>query len=421
MESPEAVPTGKSCNQYSRELLVCQTTEEFKTWKLNERQQQLVDSSGLGNLVHMADLIIDRTVLRVFCELWSKETNTARFHDFEMAPSLKDTAYILGIPVIGCVVTTGAVLNMSSEQLFFQYLGQVPGCGHCRGSRVKLSWLHFKFSQLSEHPTDEEIVYSTRAYLLEYLIGATLFPEKERGYVSPKYLPLLSDFEEVREYAWGTAALAHLYRALSTAMSSSRKKLFGSTTLLMGWIYEYIPAMRPVTDDAPAHVFPRVCRWTRHTVAQPAMEVSDIRKAFSRLRGSDVNWEPYKDMDPAFIPNACAAPDNVCCSRTWLISFNVREVYVPDRFARQFGQEQHRLNDVCGLQQHQWNASVDWSLEYASEIKHFEQLISATRHDHTTVPTTCTNTEGVFTTASMSREFHDLNLRAMVENIKEEF
>ncbi|XP_051215721.1 uncharacterized protein [Lolium perenne] len=423
MESREAVPKGKSCNQHSRELLVCQTTEELKTWKLNEQQQQIVDASGLGNLIHTADLIIDcavQPVLRAFCELWSKETNTARFYDFEMAPSLRDTAYILGIPVVGHAVTTGAVLNMSSEQLFLQYLGQAPDCSHYKGSRVKLSWLHSKFSQLSEHPTDEEIVYGTRAYLL-YLIGATLFPEKERGYVSPKYLPLLSDFDKVREYAWGAAALAHLYRALSTVMSTAIKRLTGSAALLMGWIYEYIPEMRPDTDDAPAHVFPRVCRWRKRAISQPANEVLDIRKAFSHLRVSDVNWEPYKHMDPASIPNICVAPDIVCCSRTWLISFNVREVHVPDRFARQFGQEQHQLNDVLGHQRRQWKASVDWSLEYASEIKLFEQLVSATRHDHTTVPATCNTTKRVFTSANTAQEFHDLNLRTVVESIKEEF
>ncbi|CAM0906014.1 unnamed protein product [Alopecurus aequalis] len=394
-------------------------TEELKAWKLNERQQHFVNVSGLGNLIHTADLVVNRTVLWAFCELWSKETNTARFHDFEMAPSLRDTAYILGIPVIGRALITGAVLNMSSEQLLLQYLGQIPGSMHCRGSRVKLSWLHSKFSQLTEHPTDEEIVYSTRAYLL-YLIGATMFSDKERGYVSPKYLPLLSNFEEVREYAWGAAALAHLYRDLSTTMSSSRKRLFGSAPLLMGWIYEYIPAMRPDTDDAPAHVFPRVCRWTQCTTSQPANEVSDIRKAFSHLRVSDVTWEPYKDMDPAFIPNMCVAPDNVCSSRTWLISFNVREVYVPDRFARQFGQEQHQLNDAGGLQRHHWNSSVDWTLEYASEIKHFEQLTSAARQDHTTVPATSNTAEAVLTAASTAQEFHDLNLPTVVENIKEE-
>ena len=89
-------------------------------------------------------------------------------------------------------------------------------------------------------------------------------------------------------------------------------------------------------------------------------------------------------MDPASIPSICVVPNHVCCSRTWLINFNVREVYVPDRFARQFGREQHQFNDVHGLQRHQWNASVDWSLEYASQIKHFEQLTNAARRDDTT-------------------------------------
>jgi hypothetical protein len=47
--------------------------------------------------------------------------------------------------------------------------------------------------------------------------------------------------------------------------------------------------MRPDTDDAPAHVFPRVCRWRKRAISQPANEVLDIRKAFSHLRVSDVS------------------------------------------------------------------------------------------------------------------------------------
>lgn len=419
MESSEGVPTDKNCNQETRLLSVCQTTEELKIWKLNEQQQKIVDASGLGNLIHTAGLSINRSVLMAFCELWSKETNTARFHDFEMAPSLRDTAYILGVPVIGRVVTTGTVLDRSVGELCSQYLGRIPGCRDCRGSHVKLSWLHSKFSQLSEHPTDDEITYSTRAYLL-CLIGSTLFSERDRGYVSPRYLPLLSDFEKVREYAWGAAALAHLHKALSLAvMPSDRKRLFGTATLLMGWIYEYIPAMRPDMKDAPALVFPRVCRWMGSTTSQPTKEVSDIKKAFSLLRVSDVNWEPYKDMDPASIPNNCAAPDNVCFSRTWLISFNLREIYAPDRYARQFGREQHPLSDVPGFQRHQWSPSVDWSLEYASEIKQFQQLINATHHDHATVPAACSTTE-ILAPATMAQASLGLNLMTTVENIKKE-
>ncbi|KAL6840648.1 hypothetical protein ACP4OV_029512 [Aristida adscensionis] len=125
-------------------------------------------------------------------------------------------------------------------------------------------------------------------------------------------------------------------------------------------------------------------------------------------------------MDPASIPMNCIAPDNVCFSRTWLISFRIREIYVPDRCAHQFGQEQHPLNIVPVFQRHQWSASVDWSLEYASEIKHFEQVISAAHRDHTTVNATCSPAEA-FTPAATTCASLDLSLLTVVKDIKKEF
>ncbi|XP_040381704.1 LOW QUALITY PROTEIN: protein MAIN-LIKE 1-like [Oryza brachyantha] len=421
MEYAEAEPTDKDCIKGTRELTICQTTEKLDTWKLNEQQQQLVVASGLGNLVHTVGLVVDRAVLTAFFELWSKETNTAQFYGFEMAPSLRDTAYILGVPVTGRVVTTGAVLNKSVEELCFQYLGQVPDCRDCRGSHVKLSWLQSRFSRLSKRPSDDEIMYSARAYLM-FLIGSALFPERDRGYVSPKYLPLLSNFEKVHEYAWGAAALAHLYKALSLAVVNNeehRIRLFGSTALLMAWTYEYIPAMRPDMDDAPAHIFPRVRRWTGSKISQPTREASDITKAFGLLRVSDVDWEPYKGVDPASIPKHCVAPDQICFSRTWLISFNLKEIYVPDRYARQFGQEQHHpLNDVPAFQRHQWTPSVDWSLMYASEIERFQQLINDADGDpiHTAMPAAAA--DDVFTPATIARASLGLSLITVVEGVR---
>ncbi|KAL6840652.1 hypothetical protein ACP4OV_029516 [Aristida adscensionis] len=359
-------------------------------WKLNERQQLLVDASGLGSLMHAAGVAIDQSLLRAFCKLWSKETNTAHFHDFEMAPSLRDSAYILGVPVTGRVVTTGAV-KKSTNGLCLEYLGRFPSPDDTRGSFVKLSWLYSKFSQLSNHPTDEEIMYSTRAYLL-CLIGSNLLPGRHKGSVSPKYLPLLSDFEKIRDYAWGMAALAQLYKSLSLVVTySSITRLSGSATLLMAWIYEYIPSMCPDMEDDAALIFPRVRRWMGSTIPKRNKGDSVLQKALSLLRVSDINWEPYKNMDPASIPKTCMAPDNVCFSRTWLISFNLREIYVPDRYARQFGKEQHSLSDnyVPAFQRQGGSRYKDWSLKYASEIKHFEQLVNSTHCDHTTIPATC--------------------------------
>ena len=88
-----------------------------------------------------------------------------------------------------------------------------------------------------------------------------------------------------------------------------------------------------------------------------------------------VNWNPYKDMNPAIVPEYCIAADNICYSRTWLISFNIKEVYVPDRFARQFGRDQVRLHGVPMWARRTWSKWKDWRVEYAREIEEFHQLV----------------------------------------------
>lgn len=80
-------------------------------------------------------------------------------------------------------------------------------------------------------------------------------------------------------------------------------------------------------------------------------------------------------MNPAIIPEYCIAADNICYSRTWLISFNIKEVYVPDRFARQFGREQGRLHGVPMWARRTWSKWKDWRVEYAREIEEFHQLV----------------------------------------------
>ncbi|GJN32398.1 hypothetical protein PR202_gb20906 [Eleusine coracana subsp. coracana] len=285
-------------------LLPSQQTRKLKEWVLTDQQQKLVNASGLGHLALTAGFTIDRSLLTAFCERWNNETNTAHFMGFEMAPSLRDVSYILGIPVTGHVVATEPVGDEAVKRMCLHYLGESPGHGEQLCGLIRLTWLYRKFHQLPENPSINEIAYSTRAYLL-YLVGSTLFPDTMRGFVSPRYLPLLADFRKICEYAWGTAALAHLYRGLSVAVTPNATTQFlGSATLLM------------------------------------------------------VNWNPYRDINPAIVPEYCIAADNICYSRTWLISFNIKEVYVPDRFARQFGREQGRLHGVPMWARRTWKTNI---------------------------------------------------------------
>ncbi|KAL5198058.1 hypothetical protein ABZP36_001570 [Zizania latifolia] len=356
-------------------LLPSQQTRKLKEWVLIDEQQHLVNSSGLGHLALTTGFTIDRSLLTAFCERWNNETNTAHFMGFEMAPSLRDVSYILGIPVTGHVVTAEPIGDEAVKRMCFHYLGESPGNGEQLCGLIRLTWLYRKFHQLPENPTINEIAYSTRAYLL-YLVGSTLFPDTMRGFVSPRYLPLLADFRKIREYAWGAAALAHLYRGLSVAVTPNATTQFlGSATLLMAWIYEYLPLTQPQQKNQNTFL-PRACRWNFGGATRgQRKKVMEWRKVFEQLQFSDVNWNPYKDMNPAIIPEYCIAADNICYSRTWLISFNIKEVYVPDRFARQFGREQGRLHGVPMWARRTWSKWKDWRVEYAHEIKEFHQLV----------------------------------------------
>nr|CAD1827958.1 unnamed protein product [Ananas comosus var. bracteatus] len=232
-------------------------------------RKQLVSITGLGNLMHCTGFIVDRFLLAAFCEWWNSKTNTAHFHGFEMAPSLRDVSYILGIPVTGQAD---------------------PGVWNGKYGLIRLTWLFNEFHELPENPTIDEIEYSTRAYLL-YLIGSTLFTSLTNGFVSP-------------------------------VNPDATKFLSGSATLLM------------------------------------------------------VNWTPYEDMDRSIIPEYCHASDNICQTRTWLFNFNIKEIYVPERFARQFGHEQQELDDVPHWQRRTTNSWMDWRVEYAQEIEEFNRLFN---------------------------------------------
>ncbi|XP_020085721.1 protein MAIN-LIKE 2-like isoform X3 [Ananas comosus] len=192
------------------------------------------------------------------------------------------------------------------------------------------------------------------------------------------YLPLLGDIENIHRYAWGAAALAHLYQGLSTAVNPDATKfLSGSATLLMSWIYEYLPVTRREVKNQDFSAFPRACRWKfSRGNCGVRKSVSAFRGDFNLLQLSEVNWTPYEDMDRSIIPEYCHASDNICQTRTWLFNFNIKEIYVPERFARQFGHEQQELDDVPHWQRRTTNSWMDWRVEYAQEIEEFNRLFN---------------------------------------------
>ncbi|RWR88534.1 serine/threonine-protein phosphatase 7 long form isoform X1 [Cinnamomum micranthum f. kanehirae] len=100
---------------------------------------------------------------------------------------------------------------------------------------------------MSDDDGEEMVDCAVRAYLL-YLLGCMLFTDKNNTRVPIIFLIHLVDLDNVRSYAWGTAALAYLYRQLGLATRHEVKQIVGYLTLLEAWVYEHFECLAPTPN-----------------------------------------------------------------------------------------------------------------------------------------------------------------------------
>nr|ACU01864.1 IMP dehydrogenase/GMP reductase [Glycine max] len=109
----------------------------------------------------------------------------------------------------------------------------------------------------------------------------------------------LRDLSQTERYAWGVAALVHMYDHLNDASISSNRQLDSYITLLQCWIYEHFPSVaESIADSDYDEDSPRSCRWiaTKKTVKN--IRTPTYRERLDRLRISDVCWIPYGEHRP---------------------------------------------------------------------------------------------------------------------------
>ncbi|RYR77477.1 hypothetical protein Ahy_A01g001964 [Arachis hypogaea] len=91
------------------------------------------------------------------------------------------------------------------------------------------------------------------------LFGAILFGDKSGASVHWKFLPLFHDFGSIRQYSWGSACLAHMYRALCRASHFDCKKINDPLILLLTWVWIRLPYLAPFSREP--HSFPLTDRF----------------------------------------------------------------------------------------------------------------------------------------------------------------
>ncbi|GAB2274682.1 hypothetical protein Dimus_039094 [Dionaea muscipula] len=353
-------------------------TSKLDQWALTPIQIELIEKAGFGYLRFIPAISLDNPLISALVERWRRETNTFHFNVGEMTVTLEDVAYLLGLaidgePVIGVTYT-------NCEAVCEKLLGKFPDSRYTSGGMVKLSWLKECFSICPQNASKEDIERHTRAYLL-YLVGSTIFSTTTGNKVPVMYLPLFEDFEQCGKYAWGAAALAFLYRALGNASLRSQSTVSGSLTLLQCWSYYHLNIGKPkLTQDLQHDQFPLVLKWRGKQSGPTAnRDITFYRKALDSLKPSDVEWYPYRNMDPGLVPEDTARSLILGRSKTMLLCFDKAERHLPDRCLRQYGFRQPIPPPVL-----QWerksrgvDGGVDLSGKMESELREWSE-----RHLH---------------------------------------
>ncbi|RYR78656.1 hypothetical protein Ahy_A01g003497 [Arachis hypogaea] len=240
-----------------------------------------------------------------------------------------------------------------------------------RGSFVKLTW----FRRLKEHivlDNDIQIQRYVKCHIM-LLFGTIMFGDKSAAGVHWKFLPLLRNFGGIREFSWGSACLAHLYRALCRATRVNCKEIDGPLTLLLTWAWIRLPFLSPIPGNP--RVFPLANRY--HSLAH-------YRRVLDDLQEGQFVWEAYAvdRIVPGLIPADILHHSVIWSATVPLISFECIEWHASDRLRRQFGLSQgvpqqernlgHAHGEVLtGPKNEDWSAVHSlWVMQWTNRYSH---------------------------------------------------
>ncbi|XP_028196645.1 protein MAIN-LIKE 1-like [Glycine soja] len=209
----------------------------------------LVVGTGLSPLIVCSIDTGNRGLIFSFVERWDRETSSFHLPVGEVTITLDDVASLLHLPIVG-TFHTFQPLHVDEVVLMLVDL----------------------------------LLVSREVARVETAHCCTLFAKKSATYVHVVFLDTLHDLSQTRRYAWGAAALVHMYDHLNGACISSSRQLASYITLLQCWVYEHFPSVAEcIADPDYDEVSLHACRWiaTKKTV-----------KIISTETYSQLHWGP---------------------------------------------------------------------------------------------------------------------------------
>ncbi|KAM0892101.1 hypothetical protein ACQ4PT_025990 [Festuca glaucescens] len=226
----------------------------------------------------------DHSLLTCLVDRWRPETHTFHFRWGEMAPTLQDVSFLLGLPLEGQAIGPLEEPADWDDEMALRFQetreGQPDFLYEDHGP--KCDWLlNFEVAHFSEPMTEPQITRSLEAYLM-WLLGKVMFTENHQTTISRRYIPIALEIAEatsaddITPRSWGSAVLAATYRDIDGDSS------FG--------IHEL--------DDADRIDMPTFgILWTRRPRRFARDQVRNCYPAFTEqfdvLDDRAMIWEPY--------------------------------------------------------------------------------------------------------------------------------
>ena len=194
---------------------------------------------------------VDHALITALVERWRLETHTFHLPHGEMGITLQDIEVMLGIPVDGLPVTGRTDLKWNKvcqELLGHEPPPVIPNSNKSTltGARIKYKWLDAQFAAPLVANADDKVMQQNVRYHLLVRMGVLLFMDKSADQVSLLTLPLFNPISNARQYSWGSAALAWLYRQLCSASKKDAMQIGGALLLVQLWAYSRFPQICPI-------------------------------------------------------------------------------------------------------------------------------------------------------------------------------
>ncbi|KAL5164228.1 Protein MAIN-LIKE 1 [Glycine soja] len=189
----------------------------------------LVAATGLSPLIDCSVITDDPGLISTFVERWHSETSTFHLLVGELTITLDDVSSILHLSITGALHSFHALSTEEARFLLTELLEVSAEEARAktaltRGAYVRLGWVRDIYETRCQA---RRWIVTARAYLL-HLVGCTLFANKSATYMHVVHLDAFRDLAHSGGYAWGVAALVHMYDQLDEAIGPPPDNLRGT-------------------------------------------------------------------------------------------------------------------------------------------------------------------------------------------------